>query len=81
MVRGSKIAAECGCDILMGTVTGRPSVLEGSIDTLSRLDEVRRSGARDFTIGGAFFAYRFGRDFSAQIEAVCAHMDAATSAV
>lgn len=146
-LRGAQIAAECGCDILMGTVfydsvndfckasglrympfvgtiTGRPSVLEGSIDgmieqaraylrkgvsgidllayrytgdpdalirtfvravdapvclagsidSFSRLDEVRRSGAWGFTIGGAFFEQKFGSDFPAQIDAVCTHM-------
>lgn len=151
---GAQIAAECGCDILMGTVfydsvndfckanalrympfvgtiTGRPSVLEGSIDDmiaqarsylekgisgidllayrytgdpeelirtfvravdapvclagsidrLSRLDEVRNAGAWGFTIGGAFFEEKFGRDFASQIDAVCAHLDAAPAAV
>lgn len=153
-LRGAKIAAECGCDILMGTVfydsvndfckscglrympfvgtiTGRPSVLDGSIedmisqarsylakgvsgidllayrytgdpaelirtfvravdapvclagsiDSISRLDEVRRSGAWGFTIGGAFFEHKFGADFSSQINAVCAHMETAPAFV
>lgn len=153
-LRGAELAAECECDILMGTVfydsvndfckarglrympfvgtiTGRPSVLEGSIedmiaqaqiylqkgvsgidllayrytgdpaelirtfvpavdapvclagsiDSLSRLDEVRRSGAWGFTIGGAFFAHKFGEDFSAQIDAVCSHIEAIPAAV
>lgn len=148
-LRGAELAAECECDILMGTVfydsvndfckarglrympfvgtiTGRPSVLEGSIedmiaqartylekgvsgidllayrytgdpaelirtfvravdapvclagsiDSLSRLDEVRRSGAWGFTIGGAFFEHKFGQDIDTQIDTVCAHMEA-----
>ena len=153
-LRGARIAVECGCDILMGTVfydsvnglckphgmqympfvgtiSGRPSVLEGSveemiaqaraclargasgidllayrytgdsselirtlvravdapvclagsIDSFSRLDEVRRAGAWAFTIGGAFFENKFGTDFPTQIDRVCAHMEAETAAV
>ena len=58
-----------------------PVCLAGSIDSFSRLDEVRRSGAWGFTIGGAFFEHQFGEDFSSQIDTVCAYMEKIPSAV
>ena len=146
---GAKMAAACGCDILMGTmffdsvsefcrraglrympfvgkVSGRPSVLEGSaeemireagsclakgvfgfdllgyrytgdaaalnrefvsrtgapvclagsVNSYERLDEVKACAPWAFTIGGAFFENRFGGDFGAQIDKVCAYMAA-----
>lgn len=51
-----------------------PVCLAGSIDSISRLDEVRAAGAWAFTIGGAFFEEKFGPGFRSQIETVCAHM-------
>ena len=142
-LQGARMAAECGCDLLMGTVfsdavnrfcqeqglrylpfvgtvTGRPSVLSGSakemirqareylqkgaygidllgyrytgnksdlirqfvaevdapvcvagsIDSLKRLEEIRRIGPWAFTIGGAFFEHRFGQEFCRQIDRV-----------
>lgn len=58
-----------------------PVCLAGSIDSFSRLDEVRAAGAWAFTIGGAFFEGKFGSDFRNQIEAVCTHMSAEPAAV
>ena len=147
---GARVAAACGCDILMGTVfcdevndfcrehgikympfvgtiTGRPSVLEGaaedmiaqaksyiekgaygidllgyrytgdavrlnemlvshipapvciagSVNSLKRLDELKKAGPWAFTIGGAFFEQKFGTDFSEQIDRVCDYMEEA----
>ena len=145
---GAKMAVDCGCDILMGTmffdsvndfcqtaglrympfvgnVSGRPSILEGSaeemlleaerclakgvygfdllgyrytgdsaalnrafvsragapvclagsVNSYERLDEVKACGPWAFTIGSAFFENRFGGDFGAQIDKVCAYME------
>ena len=58
-----------------------PVCLAGSIDSFSRLDEVRAAGAWAFTIGGAFFEEKFGSDFRSQIESVCTHMSAEPAAV
>ena len=142
-LEGAKIASECGCDILMGTlfydsvniyckehnlkympfigrVKNRPSVLEGSIDEMincakeylkkgvfgfdllgyryqgdadkliqqfvsqisspvcvagsissyAQLDNVKKSGAWSFTIGGAFFENKFPGNFAEQIDNV-----------
>ena len=147
-LEGAKMAAECGCDILMGTcffdsvnsfcqenhlkympfvgkITGRPSVLDGtieemieeahiclakgaygldllgyrytgdavllnkrfvaevpapvclagSIDSYTRLDEVKEAAPWAFTIGGAFFENKFGDAFAEQVNAVCRYMD------
>lgn len=145
---GARMAAECGCDILMGTlffdsvnefcrahglkympfvgrITGRPSVLEGtmeemvaeakaylqkgvcgfdllgyrytgdavalnraftaqvdapvclagSVNSYSRLDEVKEAAPWAFTIGGAFFENCFGGTFAEQIDKVCRYME------
>jgi hypothetical protein len=95
-LEGAKIAAACGCDILMGTkffdsindycrehgikympfvgkVTGRPSVLEGTIEGM--IDE-----ARDYIERGAYgidlLGYRFTGDAIALNEALVAGVDA-----
>ena len=141
---GAKMAFECGCDYLMGTmyydsinsfckennikympfvgkVTKRPSVLEGDIDAIineannllkkgvygfdllgyrytgdaaklnkrfvsevmapvciagsinsfTRLDELKSAKPWSFTIGGAFFENKFGENFEEQINIVC----------
>lgn len=146
-LEGAKIAADCGCDILMGTmyfdsvndyckknnltympfvgdVKNRPSVLGGTIDAMiaeaqrclekgvsgfdllgyrytgdarnlikefianvnapvcvagninsyERLDEVKKSGAWAFTIGGAFFENKFDGTFPEQINKVCKYI-------
>ena len=147
-LEGARLAAECGCDILMGTkfhdsiarfcrennlkympfagtIEGRPSVLSGSIgeivaeareivargawgidllgyrytgdavalnkavaagvdapvciagsiDSFSRLDEVKASGAEAFTIGSAFFDGKFGGSVARQIDIVCEYLE------
>ena len=51
-----------------------PVCLAGSIDSFSRLDEVRQAGAWAFTIGGAFFEEKFGQSFRSQIETVCTYL-------
>ena len=95
-LEGAKIAAACGCDILMGTkffdsindyckehgikympfvgkVTGRPSVLEGTIEGM--IEE-----ARDYIAKGAYgidlLGYRFTGDAIALNEAFVAGVDA-----
>lgn len=47
-----------------------PVCIAGSINSYSRLDEIKESGAWSFTIGGAFFEKRFGNDFNEQINNV-----------
>lgn len=147
-ISGAKLAADCGCDILMGTVfsdavldicrrsgmkympfvgeiTGRPSVLggtpesmieqakrcigsgaygidllgyrytgdaaelnrrfvagagapvclAGSVNSYSRLDEVKEAAPWAFTIGSAFFENVFGGTMREQIDRVCGYMD------
>lgn len=147
-LEGARMAVECGCDVLMGTIfhdsinqfcrshnlkympfvgtiTGRPSVLDGtiegmiaeakeyiakgaygidllgyrftgdavklnadfvrevpapvclagSIDSYTRLDEVKAANPWSFTIGSAFFEKRFGHDFSDQIDSVCDYIN------
>lgn len=147
-INGARIAAECGCDILMGTLffdsvneickenklkympfVGRvsqcPSILEGhiedllveaqeylekgvygldllgyryngnaehlsevfisgvsaqvclagSINSLERLEAVKRLGPWGFTIGGAFYEKIFGGSYSEQIELVCGFLE------
>lgn len=95
-LEGAKIAAACGCDILMGTkffdsindycrdhdikympfvgeVTGRPSVLEGTIEGMI-------AEARSFIERGAYgidlLGYRFTGDAIALNEAFVAGVDA-----
>lgn len=45
--------------------------IAGSVDSYSRLDEIREAAPRFFTIGSAFFNNRFGTDFPTQINNVC----------
>lgn len=53
---------------------GAPVCLAGSIDSFSRLDEVKEAGPWAFTIGSAFFHHRFGDSLPEQINAVSAYM-------
>ena len=53
-----------------------PVCLAGSVNSYERLDEVKACGPWAFTIGSAFFENRFGGDFGAQIDKVCAYMAA-----
>ena len=53
-----------------------PVCIAGSVNSYARLDEIRRTGADYFTIGSAFFDHAFGNDFAAQIDTVCAYMEA-----
>lgn len=146
-LKGAETAAECGCDILMGTVffdsvnelckkhgikympfvgdvSGRPSILNGkidgiveeakeciekgafgidllgyrytgdahllneslvryvdspvciagSVDSIEKLEEIRRINPWGFTIGGAFFDGVFGKEIPEQIEFVSAYI-------
>lgn len=148
-LRGARMALECGCDILMGTmffdsvndfcrenklkympfvgrITGRPSVLDGtaagmleearmylkkgvdgidllgyrytgdaaalirdfvdgtdapvcvagSVNSFERLDELNAVSPWAFTIGGAFFENKFGKEFCEQIDKVCEYTGA-----
>ena len=95
-IAGAEIAAECGCDVLMGTcfsqsiltfcrsndikymplagqITGRLSVLTGSIEGM--VEEAKDYIAQGaFTIGSAFFDQCFGDGFCDQINTVCNYM-------
>lgn len=51
-----------------------PVCLAGSIDSYMRLDEVNRVSPWGFTIGGAFFEKKFGRDMVEQINKVYDYM-------
>lgn len=93
---GARIAAECGCDILMGTsffdsvndfcksaglrympfvgtITGRPSVLEGSIEDMIAQ---ARSYLEKGVSGIDLLAYRYTGDPEALIRAFVAAVDA-----
>lgn len=52
-----------------------PVCVAGSVNSFSRLDELKEADPWGFTIGGAFFEQRFGEDFPRQIDAVCRHME------
>ena len=98
-IAGAKMAAECGCDILMGTmyfssvkeicrqygmkympyvgsITGRPSVLDGSIDVMiAEARECIKNGADGFDLLGYRYtgdAVELNRRFTAEVDApVC----------
>lgn len=53
-----------------------PVCIAGSVNSYARLAEIRAAGAAYFTIGSAFLTMVFGDDFAAQIDAVCAYMEA-----
>lgn len=95
-LEGAKIAAECGCDVLMGTVfhdsindfcrehglkympfvgdiTGRPSVLHGTIDGM--IAEAQRYIAKG-AYGIDLLGYRFTGDAVALNEAFVKSVDA-----
>ncbi len=48
-----------------------PVCIAGSVNSYQRLDEIKAANSWAFTIGGAFFENKFGKDFSAQINLVC----------
>ncbi len=52
-----------------------PVCVAGSVDSYERLAELKKIAPWGFTIGSAFFDHRFGEDFAAQIDAVCAFME------
>lgn len=95
-LRGARTAAECGCDILMGTlffdsvnefcqahglrympfvgtITGRPSVLEGSIEDM--IAQARSYLAKGVS-GIDLLAYRYVGDAGALIRAFVREVDA-----
>ena len=51
-----------------------PICIAGSIDSYSRLDEVKDAAPWSFTIGGAFFENKFDGTFAEQINKVCDYM-------
>lgn len=51
-----------------------PVVIAGSINSFSKLDELKEASPWAFTIGGAFFENRFNGTFSEQIDKVCDYM-------
>lgn len=52
-----------------------PVCVAGSIHSEQRLDAIKAIGPWGFTIGSAFFDHRFGPDFAAQIDHVCARVE------
>lgn len=52
-----------------------PLVIAGSIDSYTRLDEIKKLNPQFFTIGSGFFEYKFGDDFASQIDAVCEYLE------
>ena len=56
------------------TAIKAPVCIAGSVDSTSRLDELRRYRPWGFTIGGAFFENRFGGAFPEQIDNVISYM-------
>lgn len=52
-----------------------PVCIAGSINSYSRLDELKGIKPWAFTIGGAFFENRFGNDFTEQINNVCKYIE------
>lgn len=51
-----------------------PICIAGSINSFSRLDEIKRISPAAFTVGSAFFENRFGSDICGQINCVCDYM-------
>ncbi len=51
-----------------------PVCIAGSINSYSRLDEIKRISPAAFTIGSAFFENRFETDICSQINNVCDYM-------
>lgn len=80
----------CGFDLLGYRYTGNASALikefvsrtdapvcvAGSINSYTRLDEVKDAGAWAFTIGGAFFENKFNGTICEQIDKVCSYLAA-----
>lgn len=53
---------------------GIPVCLTGSVDSYPKLDVIRETAPRFFTIGSAFFDHRFGNRFAEQVDRVCGYM-------
>ena len=47
-----------------------PVCIAGSINSFERLQEIKAIAPWSFTIGGAFFENKFGKDFKEQIDKV-----------
>lgn len=52
-----------------------PVCIAGSINSIHRVDEIKRIQPWAFTIGSAFFENRFGESFSEQINRICKYMN------
>ncbi len=52
-----------------------PVCIAGSINSYTRLDELKDISPWAFTIGGAFFENKFGESFDEQINNVCDYME------
>ncbi len=52
-----------------------PVCIAGSINSCKRLDEIKNANPWAYTIGGAFFENKFGKDFEKQINKVCDYME------
>lgn len=51
-----------------------PVCIAGSINSYKRLKEIGKINPWAFTIGGAFFENKFGRNFNEQVDQVCEYM-------
>lgn len=52
-----------------------PVCIAGSINSYKRLNEIKNANPWAYTIGGAFFENKFGKDFEKQINEVCDYME------
>ncbi|MBR6563151.1 MAG: hypothetical protein IKK70_04365 [Clostridia bacterium] len=51
-----------------------PVCVAGSIDSVERLDEIKRISPWAFTVGSAFFENKFGDSFASQVDFVCDYL-------
>lgn len=52
-----------------------PVCIAGSVNSFERLTELKDISPQTFTIGGAFFENKFGKNFAEQIDKVCNFME------
>ncbi|MBR4298003.1 MAG: YqeG family HAD IIIA-type phosphatase [Bacteroidaceae bacterium] len=56
-----------------------PVCIAGSIDSYTKLDEIKDVAPWAFTVGSAFFDHKFGGDFAKQVDAVCDYMNSSVA--
>lgn len=52
-----------------------PVCVAGSVNSFTRLDDLKEISPWSFTIGSAFFDHKFGDTFAGQIDTVCDYME------